>query len=306
MENVSKIPLIVITGPTATGKTALSIALCKAFGGEVVGADSMQIYKGMTIGTAAPTQEEMQGVPHHLIGFLSPNMNFSVADYVLKAKEVIKEINSRGKLPFLVGGTGLYIRSLLQGIKFEENSDRELREEIQKRFEANPEKTYEELQKIDFEAAEKIHKNDEKRVVRALEIFYKTGITKTEFDKKSKRDSEFSAKIIALSYKNRSTLYDKIDLRVDNIINAGLEDEIGRLLCEGVDRESTAMQAIGYKEILNEPDRKTGIEKIKQASRRYAKRQLTFLRTESDVNWLFVDELSPSELLEEARKIIER
>ena len=305
---MAKIRIAVITGPTATGKTALGVELCKRLDGEVVGADSMQIYKGMVIGTAAPTEEEMQGIPHHLIGVVDPKNSFSVADYVNLASEAIEDISGRGKLPVLVGGTGLYISSLLSGTDFTGfEGDPDLRLALEEEFRQDPQAVFEKLVKADPEAAQKLHINNSKRVIRALEVYYSTGKPISQWTRDNRKQPPYDSRIIALNFHSRPTLYDRINRRVDNMIEAGLQSEVNRLVAEGVPQNATAMQAIGYKELVGvgREELQGAIETIKMNSRRYAKRQLTWLRRDPAVNFLYVDELSGGQLLETAIKIIE-
>ena len=292
-----KIKIAAIVGPTAGGKTALSIALAKHFGGEIVSCDSMQVYKRMNIGTAKPTAEEMDGVVHHMIEIAEPNIVYSCAEYVSDAKKVIEDIVSRGKLPIVCGGTGLYLDSLLRGGSFEVTDvDPEYRESL---YNAAAEKgnefVHSMLREIDPESAEAIHPNNVKRVIRALEIYKTTGKTKTELDENSRsNEGEYDALVVGLRYVDREVLYRRIDLRVDQMIRDGLEDEIRALLAEGVfDSSGTATQAIGYKELLGyikgEMPYDDAVELLKRSTRRYAKRQLTWFSNHSNVTWIDVE-----------------
>ena len=279
--------VLVLTGPTATGKTALGVLLAERLGGEVVSADSMQIYRGMEIGSAAPTPEETRGVPHHLIGFLDPRESYSVGRYVEDASAAVGDILARGKLPIIVGGTLLYIDSLLAGRDFTP-LDPELRASLEVEYDAlGGEAMLERLRRADPAAA--LHPNDKKRVVRALEIFELTGRTKTELDEASRlAPPRWPYVKIALDYADRADLYARIDARVDRMFEMGLVSETEALLAAGVDEKATSMQAIGYKELVpalrGETDLETAREDIKRASRRYAKRQLSWLRGAADVN----------------------
>lgn len=278
--------VLVLTGPTATGKTALGVMLAERLGGEIVSADSMQIYRGMEIGSAAPTAEEMRGVPHHLIGFLDPREAYSVGRYVEDASAAVEDILARGKLPIIVGGTLLYIESLLAGRDFTP-LDTELRASLENEYDAlGGEAMLERLRGVDPRTA--LHPNDKKRVVRALEIYELTGKTKTEFDELSRlAPPRWPSVRIALDFADRADLYARIDARVDRMFAAGLVAETEALLASGVDDKATSMQAIGYKELVpalrGETTLEAAREDIKRASRRYAKRQLSWLRGDADI-----------------------
>ncbi len=281
-----KTRILCLVGPTASGKTALGAELALRLSGEIVSCDSMQIYRGMKIGTAAPDDEEMRGVPHHLIGFRDPRENFSAADYVASAIPVIADIAARGKLPITVGGTGLYLDSLLRIGEFPDScGDPAVREElleIERR--EGRDALYGMLVEADPEAALKIHKNNVKRVVRALEIIKTTGKTKTEVDREAiAAGSRYDADIVLLDFRNRQTLYDRIGRRTEKMIADGLEDEVRRLLADGALPDgSTAAQAIGYREMISyirgEITRDEAIGLIAKNTRNYAKRQLTWFR----------------------------
>ena len=284
--------IVVITGPTASGKTALGVALCQKLNGEVVSADSMQIYRRMTIGTAKPTPEEMQGVPHHMIDVAEPEENWSVARYVEAAAACVEDILARGKLPVIVGGTGLYIDSLLSGRTFAGGEVNDaLRQELSERYdEIGAKGLLGELRKVDPERAEKLHPGDKKRIVRALEVFILTGKTITEHDRETKAiPPRWEAAKIALDFESRQTLYDRIDRRVDDMFARGLMDEVRSLLSSGVPDDCTAMQAIGYKEAVAALRGECSVEearaRIQQESRRYAKRQLTWFRRDKEIEW---------------------
>lgn len=285
--------VLVITGPTATGKTALGVQLAKKLGGEVVSADSMQIYDKMDIGTAKATPEEMQGIPHHMVGCVSPFEEYSAAKYVENAAPICDDILSRGKLPIIVGGTGLYIDSLLAGRTFAQRGDDSVRNRLSTEYDTSGgDILYEQLRLIDPECAARLHANDKKRIVRALEIFEVTGIPMSEHDRASREiPPRYSSVKIALSFENREDLYSRIDKRVDIMVQSGLIDEVRALFKMGLTEKHTAMQAIGYKElshaILHEGPIEEAIDKIKQESRRYAKRQLSWLRRDSNINWIF-------------------
>lgn len=284
--------IVVIAGPTASGKTATGVALCQQFNGEVVSADSMQIYRRMTIGTAKPTPEEMQGVRHHMIDVAEPEENWSVARYVEAAAACVEDILARGKLPVIVGGTGLYIDSLLSGRTFAGGPVNEaLRQELSERYdEIGADGLLGELRKVDPARAAKLHPGDKKRIVRALEVFILTGKTITQHDAETKAiPPRWEAAKIALDFENRQDLYDRIDRRVDDMFARGLMDEVRALLDSGVPESCTAMQAIGYKEAVaalrGECSEAEARARIQQESRRYAKRQLTWFRRDKEIEW---------------------
>jgi len=285
--------IAVITGPTATGKTALGVILAKELGSEIVSADSMQIYRHMNIGTAKVTSEEMQGVTHHMIDIAEPNEAYNVARYVKEADACVQDILSRGKLPIIVGGTGLYIDSLVAGRNFDDfSSDETLRRELDARYGTiGGEKMLEELRAFDPERAKKLYPSDKNRILRALEVYYVTGRTITEHDEETQKvPKRYDAAVIALSFENRADLYERIDRRVELMTNAGLFDEVRSILESGVPEKCTAMQAIGYKEaamaLRGEISENEAIEIVKRESRRYAKRQLTWLRRKENIGWL--------------------
>ncbi|MCI1955464.1 MAG: tRNA (adenosine(37)-N6)-dimethylallyltransferase MiaA [Oscillospiraceae bacterium] len=292
---MEKIPVAAVVGPTATGKTRLAAAVSLRFGGEVVSADSMQIYRGLDIGTAKPGAEERRGVPHHLIGFLDPSEPFSVADYVDRASRCIREIRARGKLPVVAGGTGLYVRSLLSNVRFvPQGRDDALRARLRKKAEAGgPGPLVEELRSFDPESAERIHPNNVGRLIRAIEIYRVSGVTMTEQKKRSKEiPPPYDALVIGLAYRDRAGLYEAIGRRVDGMMRAGLLEEAERVY--RMPSPSTAAQAIGYKEFFpyfrGECSLEDAVESVKRESRRYAKRQLTWFRRGETVRWLFVDD----------------
>ena len=277
--------LICIAGPTASGKTALTIALAKELDAEIVSCDSMQVYRRMDIGTAKPTVEEMQGIPHHMIDVVDPAEDFSVARYVDMAAACVDDVLARGKLPIVAGGTGLYIDSLLSGRTFSAFSpESPLRGELEERMRAEGgEKLLEELAKVDPEAAARLHPNDEKRIIRALEVWLTTGKTITQHNAETLAiPPRYDALTINLSYENRADMWDRIDRRVDVMMEQGLVEEVRALLASGVPEKCTAMQAIGYKEmveaVLHTGDYRAGAEEIKLRSRQYAKRQLTWFK----------------------------
>ncbi len=288
---MQKEKVIVICGPTASGKTALSIELAKKINGEIISSDSMQIYKDMTIGTAKPTPEEMQGIKHYLIDFVSPDERYSVADYKRDAKKAIKEIIQKGKTPIIVGGTGLYVDSLIYEIEYPNiEFDEEYRKSLENQVEENGlEELYKKAQEIDPEAVEKISKNDKKRILRILEIYHATGKNKTEQEKESrKKEVEYDYTVYALNWE-REKLYERINKRVDIMIEQGLIEEVKEIY-EKYDKFPTAMQGLGYKEVVQylekEITKEEMIEKIKQETRRYAKRQLTWFRKNKQTIWL--------------------
>lgn len=288
---MQKEKVIVICGPTASGKTALSIELAKIINGEIVSADSMQIYKDMDIGTAKPTQEEMQGIKHYLIDFVSPDERYSVADYKQDAKKAIREILKKGKVPIIVGGTGLYVDSLIYEIEYPNiEFDEKYRKKLEKEVEENGlEELYEKAKEIDNEAIEKISKNDKKRILRILEIYHATGKNKTEQEKESRKNEvEFDYKVYALNW-DREKLYERINKRVDIMLEQGLIEEVKNVY-EEYNKFPTAMQGLGYKEVVEYLENKTTkeemIEKIKQETRRYAKRQMTWFRKNKQTIWL--------------------
>ena len=284
--------ILVVTGPTATGKTALSVELAKKLGGEIVSADSMQIYRGMDIGTAKVTKAEMQNIPHHMIDIADPSEDYSVSRYVEEADAAVRGILSRGRLPIVAGGTNLYIDSLIAGLDFAEKAeDAALRESLNKQYDdMGGEAMLEHLRGFDPERAAKLHPADKRRIVRAVEIYILTGETITRHDEETKkRPKRYDAVKIALTFADRAVLYDRINARVDKMVSDGLFDEVKGLLDSGLSPESTAMQAIGYKEpaayFRGEMSRDEAIELIKLSSRRYAKRQLTWLRRDDSIHW---------------------
>ncbi len=308
----SKIPLIAIVGPTASGKTSLAVAVCKAIGGEAVSCDSMQIYKGMDIATAKPTQDEMQGIPHHLIGIAEPDEVFSVAKYCESAKKIIEDIHSRGKTAVLVGGTGLYYSSLVDNIGFlPEETDFEYREMLRKRAETEGAQCLlDELAVIDSEAAARLHPNNLGRVIRALEIYHTTGKTITEQNEQSRSTaSDFDTVSICLDARDRQFLYDRINRRVDIMLEQGLLEEAKSFFENPLGR--TARQAIGYKELNpyfeGEKSLEECIENLKMQTRRYAKRQLTWFRRDERMNFIYIDDYGcHGDMLAATLEIIER
>ena len=284
--------IICIAGPTASGKTALAVELAKATGGEVVSCDSMQIYKYMDIGTAKPTAEEMQGIPHHMLNVAEPWEDFSVSRYCAMASPIVDDILSRGKTAIIAGGTGLYMDSLIRGNSFAPFPATGRREELEALArEKGIEAVLEQLRKVDPDSAQRLHPSDQKRIIRAMEVFLETGETITEHNRKTQLiPPKYNALWFGLDDSNRQTLYDRIDNRVDKMLEAGLLEEIRGLLARGVPEKCTAMQAIGYKEFLGAlagfctPEE--AADQVRQSSRRYAKRQLTWFRRNSAVHWL--------------------
>ena len=291
---MDKIKTVFVVGPTASGKTDLAIKLANEIGGEIVCADSMQIYKGIEIASACPTPQEKMAAKHHLCEFLDLGDSYSVSQYVQDAKSVIADINARGKVPIVVGGTGLYIDSLSKGIEFNYKNDISVREKLQKRLEAEGiEELYAELKVIDGASAQKISQSDTKRILRALEIYYTTGKTKTEIDGQSTKSTNIIDPLfIGLNFNDREKLYERINLRVDKMIQSGLVDEAKRVYQST--SKNGAAQAIGYKElvpyILGQDTLENCIENLKMQTRRYAKRQLTWFRRNQSINWIYLDE----------------
>lgn len=305
-----KIPLVAVVGPTASGKTGLGVAIAKHYGGEVVSADSMQIYRTMDIATAKPTQEEMDGVPHHLIDFWDPQEPFSLAQYVELAGKAIADIHRRGKLPVLVGGTGLYINTLLDNITLgDSGGDEALRAELLREAEEKGNGyLLSLLRSIDPETAENLHENNLLRIVRAIEVCRLTGTTMSEWVKRSReQETPYDFCMIGLNYKDRQNLYDRINLRVDGMMEAGLLEEAKKVLDAPL---QTSAQAIGYKELKpylrGELPLETCVEKLKQSTRRYAKRQLTWFRRDGRIHWIYPDkEKTFTKIFEKSIKIIE-
>ena len=301
---MKRIPVVAVIGPTASGKSDLAVEICRRFGGEVVSADSMQIYKGMDIATAKPTEEEKKNIPHHMMDFLDNSEDYSVALYQQAASECIADIHSRGLLPVVCGGTGLYVDTLLNNVKLSEDScDEELRRSLLKRAEdEGADKLLEEVKAFDPEYAEKLHPNNIKRIVRALEVYKTTGTTMTEQTELSKQASPYDVCFIGLDAENRQFLYDRIDRRVDIMFGRGLENEARKYIASA--NGSTSAQAIGYKELKPYIDGEISLEEaeenLKRATRRYAKRQLTWFRRNERINWLLIDKYQKREELANA------
>ncbi|MBR6568161.1 MAG: tRNA (adenosine(37)-N6)-dimethylallyltransferase MiaA [Clostridia bacterium] len=302
--------VIVVAGPTASGKTSLAIEIAKRFNGEVVSADSMQIYKNMDIATAKPTEEEMSEIRHHLIGFVDCNDEYSVAMYKNDAVRAIKEILSLGKLPVVCGGTGLYIDTLIKNTSFFDYEKSNVRSELEKMAdEKGIEHLFEKLKEVDPEAARRLHLNDRKRIIRALEVYLSTGKTITEQDRLSHlEESEFDWCVIGLTASDRQFLYERINKRVDIMLESGLLREAEEFFSS--DYSATAKQAIGYKELKPYFDGLISLEeateRLKMETRRYAKRQLTWFRRNGNINWIEIDRYGSSEIVDIAAEIIEK
>ena len=309
-----KIKIAAVTGPTASGKTALAIRLARELDGEIISCDSMQICRGMDIGTAKPTAEELAAVPHHLIDILPADAPYSCSDYVKDAEAAVEDIVSRSKLPIFCGGTGLYLDRLLKGGNDDEAAcDESIRAELKDFYEQNDvDALYERLLALDPESAETIHKNNVKRVMRAIEICLVTGKKKSEVDKKnSEITDKYDHRVITLAYNDRQTLYDRIDRRVDIMIEEGLVEETKRLLANGVfERSLTAAQAIGYKELFpylrGEESLENCIDELKRASRRYAKRQITWFSGKDYAHKVFVDGENSDKTFENIVNILQK
>ena len=299
---------IILLGPTAVGKTDLSIDLARKFNGEIVSCDSMQIYTYMDIGTAKIQKDEMKGIDHHLIDIVNPDQEFTVSDYNILAREKIREINSRGRLPIFVGGTGLYINSLLYTLNFTEV---EPNYTIREKYETLAEEKgvsylHNILNEIDETSANRLHPNDIRRVIRAIEIYETTGVKMSERNLNFREyNTEFDSYILGLNM-DRQKLYDRINKRVDLMIEAGLLKEVNWLLDMGYGKDLVSMQAIGYKELIEFLEGKSSLEEavelLKRNSRRYAKRQLTWFRKEGKVNWIDVEDYSREKVFEHISK----
>ncbi|MBR6572337.1 MAG: tRNA (adenosine(37)-N6)-dimethylallyltransferase MiaA [Clostridia bacterium] len=304
-----KIPLIAIVGPTASGKTALSVDLSLRLNGEIVSCDSMQIYKDMHIASATPDEQEKKGVPHHLVEFLDRSESFSVADYVNLAHQKIKQINEKGKQPILVGGTGLYFNSLVDNISFsEEKVDESLRQSLETEFDKiGGEEMLKKLAEFDKAAADRLHPNNRKRIIRAFEVYISTGktITQQQIDSKAV-PSPYKPYIIGLAFKDREILYKRIEKRVDLMIEKGLLEEAEKAYNSRDNK--TAIQAIGHKEFFEFFEGKASleeaVEKLKTETRHYAKRQQTWFGRDDRINWIYLD--CTDDVQDEAIKILER
>lgn len=289
--------ILVIVGPTASGKTRMAVELAQRHNGEVISADSMQIYRTMNIGTAKPTKEEMGGIPHHMIDVADPEEDFSVARYVEMAARCVDNVLARGKLPIVAGGTGLYIDSLLSGRTFAPFSpDSALRGELERELaEKGGQAMLEALAQVDPEAAQRLHPNDHKRIIRALEVYRSTGKTITQHNRETQAiPPRYNALTIGLAFQDRQAMWRRIDQRVDEMVAAGLEDEVRRLLTSGISPKCTAMQAIGYKEftqaLSGEMTWQEAADVVKLRSRQYAKRQLTWFGRNPNTRWVRWDD----------------
>ena len=296
MADLSKPRVVAVGGPTASGKTALSVALARAFDGEIINADSMQIYKNLDVGTAKPSAEERQGIPHYLLDFLPPETPYSVADFTAAADPLIRDITARGRLPLVVGGTGLYITSLLSGMAFApEKTDPAIRARLQARADTEGGAAlYAELQRIDPDYAAQVHPNNLPRVIRALELFEATGRRMSDQRREARpAEAPYHALCLCLTCRDRAVLYSRIDRRVDEMVENGVLDE-ARQVYDHRDAYRTAAQAIGYKEFFpyfeGTADLTECTERLKQATRNYAKRQLTWFRRQTDAVWLYLED----------------
>ena len=303
--------IICVAGPTASGKTALAAALAKELNGEVVSCDSMQVYRRMNIGTAKPTKEEMQGVPHHMIDVAEPDEDFSVSRYCELATPIVDDIVARGKTAIIAGGTGLYMDSLIKGSGFAPFPSTGMREKLEARADAEGmEAMLALLGTVDPEAAARLHPSDRKRVIRALEVYYETGETITAHNRRTQTvPPRYRPLWLGLDFAERSELYRRIDLRVELMLRSGLVEEIKGLLADGIPAKCTAMQAIGYKEFVDALEGRGTVEEaaalVQQSSRRYAKRQLTWFRRNPDMHWLIRKNGGDfGEILEKARQVL--
>ena len=304
--------IICIAGPTASGKTALAVELAKKYHGEVVSCDSMQVYQRMDIGTAKPTEEEMQGIPHHMLDVAQAWEDFSVSRYCAQAAPIVDDIIARGKTAIIAGGTGLYMDSLIRGNEFAPFPSTGVREALEKRAETEgTQSLLEELAGIDPESAGRLHPSDRKRIIRALEVYRETGITITEHNRRTRQvPDRYRPLWLGLDFSDRAALYRRIDRRVEQMLEAGLLEEIRSLLDSGIPETCTAMQAIGYKEFLpvlrGERPLSDAVGEVCQSSRRYAKRQLTWFRRNRNIHWILREEnQSSDEIIQEARRILQ-
>ena len=302
-------PIICIAGPTASGKTALAVALAQELGGEVVSCDSMQVYRRMDIGTAKPTAEEMQGIPHHMLDVAEPDEDFSVSRYCRMASPIVDDIVSRGKVAIIAGGTGLYMDSLIRGNAFAPFPSTGVREKLEAQADTEGmEKIHAWLTSVDPEAAGRLHLSDRKRIIRALEVYLETGETITEHNRRTQAiPPKYSPLWLGLDFEDRAQLYHRIDRRVDIMLDMGLIDEIKGLLHSGIPEKCTAMQAIGYKEFVDALQGRGTIaqaaDQVRQSSRRYAKRQLTWFRRNQAIHWLTRGE-GQEEIITQARQVL--
>ena len=296
MADLSKPRVVAVGGPTASGKTTLSVALARAFDGEIINADSMQIYKNLDVGTAKPSAEERQGIPHYLLDFLPPETPYSVADFTAAADPLIRDITARGRLPLVVGGTGLYITSLLSGMAFApEKTDPAIRARLQARADTEGGAAlYAELQRIDPDYAAQVHPNNLPRVIRALELFEATGRRMSDQRREARpAEAPYHALCLCLTCRDRALLYRRIDARCDEMVHRGILEE-AELVYRNRERYRTAAQAIGYKEFFpyfeGTQELNACVNRLKQASRNYAKRQLTWFRRQTDAVWLYLED----------------
>lgn len=309
MDREKKIPVVAVIGPTASGKTRLAVEIAERFNGEVVSADSMQIYRGMDIATAKPTREEMRGIPHYLLNCIDAGTAFSVADYCVLAHQVIADISLRGKLPVLAGGTGLYVDSVLDDIRFTEiKNDPSLREELESRAKREGGAVLlEELRGFDPETAQMLHPNNLGRIVRAVEIYRLTGMTMSQHRKNSRRESRYRSLKLGLAFADRKNLYTRIEQRVDAMMERGLLEEARQTLQAG--NGKTSLQAIGCKEFSDyfsgEVTLEEAVEQLKKDTRHYAKRQLTWFRRDEAIHWFFPDQSSEAEMQKNIANLIE-
>ncbi len=305
-----KIKIIFVVGPTASGKTALGVNIAKAVNGEIISADSMQVYKDMHIASAAASKEEQCGIPHHLLEFLPYGEKFTVYGYVKAAREAAREIAARGKIPVTVGGTGLYVNSLIDNIEYcEENGSEEVRKRLEAEYDANGgEHMLAVLRSFDPDSAAALHPNDRRRIVRALEIAETTGLTKAQQKQISRQnESPFIPTVIGITYKDRQKLYDRINARVDIMMENGLLEEARAAYLRKESGTRGAVQAIGHKEFFSffegEITLDEAVENLKRQTRRYAKRQLTWFGARDDINWIYADS---DNVLSSAKRILER
>ena len=299
--------VIGVVGATASGKTSLAIKIAQKYDGEIISADSMQIYKGMNIATAKPDKEEMCGIPHHIMDFLLPTETFSVSQYVEMAKNKIDDILSRGKIPIVCGGTGLYVRSLVENIQFSpEQADENLRNALNERYEKEGgEVLLKELAEFDEDIAKTLHPSNNKRIIRAIEIYKTTGVTMSEHIRKSKSiPSPYEWTVLGIAYKDRQKLYDRINARVDIMLETGLLEETREFYKQNIGK--TAVGAIGYKELKpyldGEMTLEQAVENLKQVTRNYAKRQMTWFKKDEYIKWIYADECG--DVFGEAEKIL--
>lgn len=302
-------PIVCIAGPTASGKTALAVALAQELDGEVISCDSMQIYRGMDIGTAKPSPDEMQGVPHHMLDVANPWEDFSVSRYCAMAAPILDDILARGKTAIIAGGTGLYMDSLIRGNAFAPCPSTGIRQQLEQQADqVGMLAMLQQLRDVDPDAAARLHLSDRKRILRALEVYLETGKTITQYNLETQAlPPRYSPLWLGLDFENRADLYRRIDQRVGIMLNMGLIDEIQSLLSKGIPKSSTALQAIGYKEFIAALDGLYSVEeaadRVRQSSRRYAKRQLTWFRRNKSIRWLIRNpNTDPNQILALARQ----